>query len=90
MRLFRKPEAMPVQLPSLLKNPPLDEKTLDKVLKAHLEHEGVQALIQVLEEDAAKLNARTLDVDNLISGRSVNYGGGAEALFHVLEALRKL
>lgn len=89
-KLFPRRRPRLILLPTLLIEPPLDEVRLEKTLRLHFKHPGVQALIQALETEAAAENALALSADVIAQGRQAGHAGGATALLRVLGELEKV
>lgn len=89
-RLFRpRRPALPVQMPTLLIAPPLEGAAQMAVLRSHLHHAGVQALIQALETEAAYHQAQAISAP-VIAGNERGqlwHAGAASGLLQVLKVL---
>lgn len=83
---FKKPC---VQLPTLLVHPPLPEKILARTLKTHFTHEGVQAMIQAVELEAAYHQALAISDRVVANGQAgqAYHAGAAAGLLRVLKVL---
>jgi hypothetical protein len=86
---FKPKRPVVVQLKSLLIHPQLPEEENLRVLARCLEHEGVQALIQGLETEAAYWQGMAVDTGTPVEMRH-HYAGGAASLLRILKVLEDL
>lgn len=84
------PAVRMVRLPSLLSRAERTEEEVQQAIRAQWEHEGVQALIQALETEAAFWQATAITEDVATGARASYHAGAAMSLTRVLGVLATL